>query len=512
MRPAGGWLRGAGAVALALVIIYAAGGFLGAVPYPPAAIAQVIIKVTPGDLATRMIEALGHWAMRLLAVAVHIGALAAGGAAGAFADRARSKAGRARRSLGAAGLLLVVAALAALGAPGGLSVFTFAAYLAGAFAFARVCAGVKLSAALEVEPRDDETPLDAIRRSRRRFLVRTGAAVAGFLVGGAATLRFFAGRQPVDVEITAADVAFDPPADDPQFPEVSGLSPEITSNEDFYTVDINLVKPAVDHEEWTLRIHGLVDSPYELTYRQLQEDFEVVEMAHTLTCISNEVGGDLISTAVWRGVRLSDVLDRAGLRDGVVDVVFRAAEGYSDSIALAKAVEETTLVVFGMNGRSLPREHGFPARIIVPGIYGMKNVKWLTEIEPVDHDYQGYWMVRGWSDVATVKTQSRIDTPVDRSGVGLPAMLAGVAWAGDRRVMKVEVSQDGGKTWAEALLKRELSSLTWRLWAAEMEAGSGSREVIVRATDGDGRTQPTRSTRPHPAGADGRHTIVLEVE
>jgi DMSO/TMAO reductase YedYZ molybdopterin-dependent catalytic subunit len=512
VRPSGGWLRGAGALALALVIIYAAGGFLGAVPYPPAAIAQVIIKATPGDFATRMIEALGHWAMRLLAVGVHLGALAAGGAAGAFADRAQSLGGRARRALGAAGLLLVVASLAALGAPGGLSVFTLLAYLAGAYAFARVCAGARLSAALEVEARDDETPLDAIRRSRRRFLVRTGAAVAGFLVGGAATLRFITGRQPVNVEITAADLSFDPPPDDPDFPEVGGLSPEITSNDDFYTVDINLVKPAVDHEGWTLRIHGLVDSPYALGYQELQTDFEIVEMAHTLTCISNEVGGDLISTAVWRGVRLADVLERGGLRDGVVDIVFRAAEGYSDSITLAKALEETTLVVFGMNGTSLPREHGFPARVIVPGIYGMKNVKWLTEIEAVDHDYQGYWMVRGWSDIATVKTQSRIDTPSDRSGVGLPAMLAGVAWAGDRKVMKVEVSQDGGKTWDEALLKRELSPLTWRLWATGLEAGSGRREVLVRATDGDGRTQPDRSTRPHPEGADGLHTIVLEVE
>src|SRR5205823_13901079 len=183
----------------------------------------------------------------------------------------------------------------------------------------------------------------------------------------------------------------------------------------------------VDHTGWQLAMGGLVDRPYRLTYETLQRSFEVVEMAHTLTCVSNEVGGGLISTAIWRGVRLKDVLERAGLRTGVEDVVFRAADNYSDSIPLAKALEDRTLVVFGMDGAALPREHGFPARIIVPGIYGMKNVKWVTSIEAVARDYQGYWQERGWSDLARVKTESRIDVPADGSVVARGTKVAGIA-------------------------------------------------------------------------------------
>jgi len=214
-------------------------------------------------------------------------------------------------------------------------------------------------------------------------------------------------------------------------------------------------------------------------------------------------------------VRLRDVLERVGLAPGVVDVVFRSAEGYSDSIPVAKALEDTTLVVFGMNGRALPIEHGFPARIIVPGIYGMKNVKWLMGIEAVDRDYQGYWMVRGWSDEARVKTQSRVDVPaggvVSSRGEG-PAKVGGVAWAGDRGIQRVEVSEDEGLTWRLAVLKRELSPVAWRLWAADLAPGGGGRQLLVRAVDGRGEIQAAKRTRPHPDGASGYHRVRLEVE
>jgi hypothetical protein len=178
---------------------------------------------------------------------------------------------------------------------------------------------------------------------------------------------------------------------------------------------------------------------------------------------------------------------------------------------MAKAMEDTTLVVFGMNGEPLPTEHGFPARIIVPGIYGMKNVKWLTNITAVDHHYRGYWEVRGWDDVARVKTESRIDVPASAGSVHLPARLAGVAWAGDRGIAKVEVSDDGGTTWRPAVLKRELSPVAWRLWATDISPGTGPRRVLVRATDGTGAVQTSAPADPHPSGASGYDFVTFQV-
>jgi len=501
---------GAVAMAVVLLALYAAASLMPIITYPPARVAAVFIALTPGDFATAMIERLGHGAIRGLSVAMNLGAIALGGAGALFAARAPTASSKAKRSLGAGAALFVLAVILNITSPEGWSFAATGAYALAGYFFARMIAATPLMAAFEPEVKGEETPLDAIQRSRRKFVVRAATLVGGIVVGGGAFLRMASRRTGELLGIVSAGKPFQSPAGDPAFPIVEGLSLEITPNDSFYNVDINIVKPSVDSMTWRLKVHGLVSSPFELDYRQLQTDFEVVEMAHTLTCISNEVGGDLISTAVWRGVRLKDVLARAGLQAGVVDLVFRAAEGYSDSIPLAKGLEETTLVVFGMNGVALPRAHGFPARIIVPGIYGMKNVKWLTEIEAVDHDYQGYWMVRGWSDVARIKTESRIDVPSHSARVALPAMLAGVAWAGDRGVLRVEVSEDQ-KTWRPALMKRELSPVAWRLWAADIEPGSGTKQVYVRAVDGAGDVQTSRTTKPHPDGASGYDSVVFEL-
>lgn len=497
-------------MAAGLAVVFFIGTLIPKVSYPPARFATLIVSASPGDLATAMIERFGHWALRSLSWGVNLAAAVLGGLAARWISIPEAAAAKARLAIIAGTSVLLVSIALSLTSPEGSSVMAVLAYVFGAYVFARGASPVPLASIVQPKVRDDETPADAIRRSRRRFLVRALSAVGGVLAGGVLVSR---GRSELsDVGISIADVPFAMPPQDPVFPKVQGLSSEITPISDFYNVDINIVKPRVDHKSWKLEVGGLVDSPYELTYRQLQNQFDVVEMAHTLTCISNEVGGDLISTAVWRGVRLREVLERGGVRAGAVDIVFRGAEGYSDSITLDKAMEDTTLVVFGMNGRSLPREHGFPARIIVPGIYGMKNVKWLTKIEVVDHDYQGYWMVRGWSDVARIKTSSRIDVPGTATRVGLPTMIAGVAWAGDRGIRAVEVSQDGGKTWNPAILKREISERVWRLWATDLEPGGGKRRVLVRALDGEGETQSSEVTKPHPAGASGIHSVVLEIE
>jgi DMSO/TMAO reductase YedYZ molybdopterin-dependent catalytic subunit len=507
---------GAGAMAGALLVVFV-GGVLGAVPYPPATISSFIIRATPGGVATRAIESLGHQAQRLLALGVHAGILLAGAAVGIWVRGAADGRGRARRALAAAALLFVAAALISLGAPEGLSAVSVAVMAAGALTFAAVVAGGSLLAAADAPAGAEAqgTQGDAASppgRSRRRFIAGAAATVGGLLVGGAAVWRLVGGSlQAMPGHIAEALKPFRRPPADPDFPAVPGLSPELTPTAEFYNVDINIVKPRVDQNSWNLSIGGLVDHPYRLTYDTLQADFEVVELAHTLTCISNEVGGDLISTTIWRGVRLRDVLGRAGLKDGIEDIVFRAAENYSDSIPLAKALEEQTLVVFGMDGAPLPRDHGFPARIIVPGIYGMKNVKWVESIEAVATDYQGYWMERGWSDEAVVKTESRIDVPLERSTVAEGSRAAGVAWAGDRGVRQVEISEDGGETWRPARLERELSGVTWRRWVANIGPGTGARTMMVRATDGMGNVQESRKARPHPSGASGYHEIEFDV-
>ncbi|MGH9199056.1 MAG: hypothetical protein ACRD1T_25425, partial [Acidimicrobiia bacterium] len=250
------FVRGVISMAAALAIIYAAEAFVRAIPYPPARIAAVLIALTPGDFATAMIERFGHFALRGLSGGVHVVALALAGWVSVLIHRNEPPQTRARRSLGAAGVLFLIAMLFAVTAPGTFSLGAPLVYAIAAVAFARMTLAEPLSNAVTPAVREDETPLDAMRRSRRRFVVRGAAAVGGFVIGGAATVRFFLSKMPVNVEIAMADLPFRRPPGDPDFPKIPGLSPEITSNEDFYTVDINLIKPNVDHESWRLRVHG----------------------------------------------------------------------------------------------------------------------------------------------------------------------------------------------------------------------------------------------------------------
>jgi DMSO/TMAO reductase YedYZ molybdopterin-dependent catalytic subunit len=494
---------------LALIFIYLAQSLFPLVSYPPARVASFLISAAPGDFATFMIERLGHAAIRGLSVGVNLSTVLLGGLLGLWIGSAREEERRARRAL-TAGVALFVAAFALnLGTVGATALTPVIFYVLAAYLFARVAGQVSLREAFGEAPGLHEEIKSPHGTSRRGFLARL--VWVGALVGGAALFARPLLRSQKAANIAPAARPWVPPADDTDFPSTAGQAQEITSNEDFYNVDINVVKPMVDGDRWRLKVHGLVNRPLELSFMGLQESFEVVEMAHTLTCISNEVGGDLISTAVWRGVRLRDVLNKGGLQGGVVDIVFRAAEGYSDSIPLEKALEPTTLLVFGMNGVALPKEHGFPVRVIVPGIYGMKNVKWVTEIEAVATDYQGYWMMRGWSDEARIKTESRIDVPGNGATVSEGSTIAGVAWAGDRGVERVEVSTDRGATWQPAQLKRELSPLAWRLWAVSLPPGSKGRRIMVRAVDKTGNVQTSQTSPPHPDGASGYHVIDVEV-
>jgi DMSO/TMAO reductase YedYZ molybdopterin-dependent catalytic subunit len=300
---------------------------------------------------------------------------------------------------------------------------------------------------------------------------------------------------------------------------------EITPNDRFYRIDINIATPTIIADMWRLRVTGQIDNPIELTYEELKSLPSMEEYA-TLECVSNKVGGDLISTAIWKGVSLKNILERAQVKPEATYVVFRCFDGYDVGIPLEKGLEETTLLAYEMNRVALPAKHGFPVRAIVPGIYGMMNAKWITEIELVDTVYEGFWQRKGWSNKARYKIHSTIVVPgsalTGRFGsLGMPTTvalgdkvpIAGMAFAGSEGISKVEVTLDGGNTWQEAKTKKPLSINSWVLWYMEWTPTSeGRHNVSVRATDGTGKLQPVGFHKPFPSGSSGYHMIDVLVQ
>lgn len=296
------------------------------------------------------------------------------------------------------------------------------------------------------------------------------------------------------------------------FAPVSGQTPEVTSSANFYYVSKNLTSdPMIDANSWKLAITGMVDKPYSLTYDQLRALPQVTQY-HTLECISNEVGGDLMSNGLFTGVRLADVLNAAGIQRGASEMIFKAADGYSDSLHLSQALDDRSVIAYLLDGQPLQPLHGYPARLLVPGLYGMKNGKWLTELSLASGSYTGYWEQRGWSHEAVVKLTSRIDTPHD--GDLLKAKqtpIAGVAYSGDKGISRIDVSVDGGRTWQPALMKRPLGALTWTLWEYIWTPTPGVRTIIVRAIDLAGNVQTPLAANTLPDGATGYDAIVVTV-
>jgi DMSO/TMAO reductase YedYZ molybdopterin-dependent catalytic subunit len=282
------------------------------------------------------------------------------------------------------------------------------------------------------------------------------------------------------------------------------LVPEITPNESFYITTKNFIDPTVDGNSWKITFKGLVDNPFTLTLKDVQA-LPVVNRVQTLACISNDVGGDLIGNAKWKGVSFRDLLLRAKPRDGVGDVIVRGADGYTDSFPISVAMDNEVVLAYEMNGAPLPQRHGYPARLLVPGIYGMKNCKWITEVELVNSDYKGYWEGQGWSDTAIYQTMSRIDYPNSLSIPLKPIYIGGVAFAGNRGIQRVEVSTDHGQTWNDATLRPALGKYTWVQWTYPWQAAKGEYSLVVRATDGTGAVQTAEENPTYPDGATGYH-------
>ncbi|WP_447001863.1 molybdopterin-dependent oxidoreductase [Saccharothrix isguenensis] len=352
---------------------------------------------------------------------------------------------------------------------------------------------------------------------RRRFLI-TSTAVAAAAGATAAAGQFLGGR--VDVEASRRSIRLTPGVTAPPIPAGAdfagqGTPPFITPNADFYRVDTALSVPKLRAQDWRLRVHGMVDRELVLTYDDLL-DRPLVEKTISLCCVSNEVGGPYISTTNFIGVSLRDILDEAGVRPGSDQLATRSVDGWTCGTPVEDIMRpgSDALLAIGMNGEPLPVEHGFPVRMVVPGLYGFVSAtKWLVDAELTTFaDFDAYWVKRDWARRAPIKTMSRVDRP--KAFERVPAgtfVAAGVAWAQRRGIDKVEVRVDGGP-WQPATLSREVNIDTWRMWRAELELPAGSHTLEARATDRTGYTQTADRAEPIPDGAAGWHTIVFTAQ
>jgi DMSO/TMAO reductase YedYZ molybdopterin-dependent catalytic subunit len=353
--------------------------------------------------------------------------------------------------------------------------------------------------------------------SRRNLLIRSAALGVG--AAGAGLLgRALLDRQRVP-PVGAGDEV--PPATETVPPlgpgadlaaSIQGLTPIVMPNERFYRIDTALLTPVVDIATWSLRIHGRVTREVILTWDELIA-LPMFEQYVTIACVSNEVGGDLVGNAKWTGVRLREVLDMAGVPASATQLVGRSVDGWTAGMPTAWVMDPARepMIAVKMNDEPLPPNHGYPARLIVPGLYGyVSATKWLKELELTTlEEFDGYWVPLGWAKEAPILTQSRIDTP--RGGT-VPAgrvPIAGIAWAPDRGISRVEVAVDG--TWRKAGLSAPISDATWVQWVYDWDAQPGRHVIQVRATDGRGETQTELRSAPAPDGARGWHMLQVDV-
>jgi DMSO/TMAO reductase YedYZ molybdopterin-dependent catalytic subunit len=511
----------------------------GVVQAFPEFIVAAISRLTPLSIFGSATENYGSLAKKSLFVAVIVGILAAGYYGGIWAGRLSERIkhgwlGRVSAGLIVAAVflmftLVVVMPIAHLGLFARNSSYTsdILAQLIVTFGIYGIVWALVWSFERVPAPLSQQSVEDISRREVWQRGVLAAGTIAGVVAVGGLSWRFLnpkkqsvgttAAQQDAVDSIVATQqanqaltptptpaVVTDPVALFQQLDAEENITPVLTTVEDFYHVSKNLSDPTVSSDGWELKVTGLVNQELTLTYDDVFNRAATKNIT-TLCCISNELNGDLISTGEWQGFSLKSLLDEAGVKEGAVDVKFHCADDYEDSITIDKAMDPNVLVVVGLNGAPLTDDHGFPARMIVPGIYGMKNVKWLERIEVVDEDFQGYWQTRGWSDDATTQIWGRIDTPNsgDDTPVG-PAVAAGVASAGNRGISRVEISLDDGDTFADATLEPALNApFTWVRWVFPFEARDDQMKMVLRATDGNGEVMREQRRAPLPDGATG---------
>jgi DMSO/TMAO reductase YedYZ molybdopterin-dependent catalytic subunit len=351
---------------------------------------------------------------------------------------------------------------------------------------------------------------------RRKFLT-AGLSVAGVAAAAGVGGQILSDRR-FNVSSSRAAVRLATPAQkvaplrDGTELGIPGITPFYTPNPGFYRVDTALVIPQVTPQQWSLRIHGMVDKPMTITFGELMKR-PPLERDITICCVNESVGGDLLGNARWLGTPFADLLREAGVRPGASQIVMRDVNGMNLGVSTEAIMDgRHSLLAYGMNGVPLPAEHGFPARVVVPGLYGYVSAcKWVVDMELTTFAaFDAYWTKRGWSKQAEIKTESRIDTPKTATGVTAGTMtVAGVAWAQHKGIAAVEVGIDGG--WREATLAAQDTYDTWRQWYYRWDATPGTHTIQVRATDNTGYTQTARKHGMEPDGATGYHTISVTV-
>ncbi len=355
--------------------------------------------------------------------------------------------------------------------------------------------------------------------NRRGFFVAGGvAAGVAVVAGGAGKLlqrRFAVAGARSEITLPKpASAAPALPAGADLSESVDGLTPLFTDNNEFYRVDTAITVPQVSPTDWSLRIFGMVDQEVEFTFADLINRDDLIERDITISCVSNQVGDTLAGSARWIGVPLKNLLDQAGVKSGSDQLVSRSVDGMTIGTATDSAMNtEDAMIAISMNGEPLPVEHGFPARMIVPGLYGYVSAcKWIVEIEATTFDaFDVYWVARDWDREAPIKVFSRIDTPQGLRAVKPgPRKVAGIAWAQTRGIARVEVKIDDAD-WADAELSPQVNENLWRQWTFPVDFPAGSHTIVVRATDKDGTTQPEERVPPFPNGATGWHTIIANV-
>ena len=503
-------LSGVLAAGVALGVAELVAGALRTTASPVVLVGDAVIDLVPG--------AVERWAIRTFGtndkIALVLGIIVLAGLFGGLLGVV----GRRRFLLGAAGFVAFAAVGVAAASADQRTSTAAAALSVAAGAAAGIVALRWLLVALTSDRQGDVVGAapPAHSAERRRFL-RLATATAGAGAVAAVSGRWLAGATETAVgrvqgllPVRLRSVEALPPGVDL---EIEQLTPYVTPNESFYRIDTALVPPRVDVDTWRLRVTGLVDQPLELSFDDLV-GMELMEHWTTLVCVSNEVGGGLVGNALWGGVHLQGILDAAGVRPGASQIVGRSVDGWTAGFPTEAAGDgRAAMVAVAMNGEPLPIEHGFPARLVVPGLYGyVSATKWLSEIELTTFDdFDAYWVPRGWSELGPVLTQSRIDVPDDDAQVVAgPTPVAGVAWAQGRGIADVEVRVDEGP-WQEARLAPAVSEDTWRQWVWVWEAEPGRHVIQVRATDRDGETQTPLLAPPAPSGATGHHTITVTV-
>ncbi|WP_241005316.1 molybdopterin-dependent oxidoreductase [Nocardioides sp. zg-1228] len=465
---------------------------------PLVAVAELVIRLTPGPVAEAAISVLGQFDKTFLVLVILLLLLVCFAVAGLLA-----RGGWYRP-------LLVWLPLAAVGLAAVLTQRQASAVDTLPVAVGLLTWVTLHSALTDALERGRRRP-DLESRERRVFLMVAGAvsvaalgiAVAGRVVG--------AGRRKVEASRRLLRIPGVTRREAPADTSVglAGIAPWQTPNEDFYLIDTTIAKPVIEPEEWSLRIHGLVERELTLDFSSLVAR-RMTESWITLSCVSNEIGGGLVGNARWSGVRIADLLDGLGVSPEADCVLQTSHDGWTCATPLEALTDDRdALLAVAMNGRPLPIEHGFPVRTIVPGLYGyVSATKWVVDLEVSTFARStGYWTTKGWSSEGPVKIASRIDVP--RAGAEVeagPVSFGGVAWHQHTGIESVEVQVDGGP-WTPAELGRVPSADTWVQWAATIDVPEGDHEVRVRATGKDGQTQTSVVRSPDPDGATGWHTV-----